>query len=56
MFLCFQRVSNISRFLNGTLKTKVIQEYEHESHAYNFLWIYFVKQPKTARHTTALGS
>ena len=32
---------------------EVIQEYQHESHVYNFLWVCFVEEHKTARHTTA---
>ena len=45
---CFEQFT----FLEPAI-VKVIQEYEHESHVYNFLWVYFVGERKTARRTTA---
>ena len=35
---------------------KGIQKYERDGQVYNFLWVYFVEERKTARHTTAQGS
>ena len=32
---------------------KGIQKYERDGQVYNFLWVYFVEERKTARHTTA---
>ena len=48
---CFEQFT----FLEPAI-VKVIQEYEHESHVYNFLQVYFVEERKTAGHTTAQGS